>query len=72
MSKVALNAYTRILAQKYPSWSINCVNPGWVQTDMTDHMGILTAEEGARGPVMLALLDGLSGCFFDQKELSTF
>ena len=35
VSKAALNAYTRILARKYPTLCINCVCPGFVKTDLT-------------------------------------
>ncbi|KAJ7960401.1 (+)-neomenthol dehydrogenase-like [Quillaja saponaria] len=51
ISKASLNAYTRLLAKKYPEMLINCVHPGYVNTDMTWHRGILTVEEGAKGPV---------------------
>ncbi|XP_043714232.1 short-chain dehydrogenase/reductase 2b-like isoform X2 [Telopea speciosissima] len=74
VSKSAINAYTRILARKFPTFHINCVHPGYVKTDLTYNTGVLTAEEGARAPVKLALLadDGPSGLFFDQMEVSTF
>ncbi|KAI7988781.1 Short-chain dehydrogenase/reductase 2b [Camellia lanceoleosa] len=74
MSKAALNAYTRVLAKKYPNIAINAVSPGFVKTDLNHHRGILTVEQGAEGPVMLALLPngGPSGLFYDQMEVSTF
>ncbi|XVF33374.1 hypothetical protein REPUB_Repub17cG0163100 [Reevesia pubescens] len=74
LSKAAMNAYTRILAKKYPNFGINCVAPGHVKTDLTYNTGILTVEEGAEGPVRLALLPngGPSGLFFVQKEESDF
>ncbi|XVE77098.1 hypothetical protein DITRI_Ditri13aG0034900 [Diplodiscus trichospermus] len=74
LSKAAMNAYTRILAKKYPDFCINCVNPGYAKTDINYNCGILTVEEGAEGPVRLALLpnDGPSGLFFDQMEESEF
>ncbi|KAK0581455.1 hypothetical protein LWI29_013997 [Acer saccharum] len=74
VSKAALNAYTRILAKKIPKISINAVNPGFVKTDINFNSGEFTIEEGARGPVMLALApDGEpSGLIFYQTELSTF
>ncbi|PWA67963.1 glucose/ribitol dehydrogenase [Artemisia annua] len=56
VSKAALNAYTRILANKYPSISANVVTPGLVATDMTFFKGPLTAEEGAKEAVRLALI----------------
>ncbi|CAL5437371.1 unnamed protein product [Camellia sinensis] len=74
MSKAALNAYTRVLAKKYPHIAINAVSPGFVKTDLNHHRGILTVEQGAKGPVMLALLPigGPSGLFYNQMEVSTF
>ncbi|XVF33372.1 hypothetical protein REPUB_Repub17cG0162900 [Reevesia pubescens] len=74
LSKAAMNAYTRILAKKYPNFGINCVAPGHVKTDLTYNTGIITVEEGAEGPVRLALLPngGPSGLFFVQKEESDF
>lgn len=73
VSKAVLNAYTRILAKKIPKICINAVSPGFVKTDLNYNSGELTVEEGARGPVMLALAPaGGSGLFFDQLELSSF
>ncbi|KAJ7960398.1 (+)-neomenthol dehydrogenase-like [Quillaja saponaria] len=74
ISKASLNAYTRILAKKYPEMLINCVHPGFVSTDINWHRGILTVEEGAEGPVMLALLQdgGPTGCYFDRTQQAEF
>lgn len=73
LSKAALNAYSWDMAKKYPSIQINSVCPGFVKTDLTDHRGILSVEEGAESPVRLALQpdDGPSGLFFDRKEVSS-
>ncbi|XVF33373.1 hypothetical protein REPUB_Repub17cG0163000 [Reevesia pubescens] len=70
VSKVAMNAYTRILAKKYPNFCINCVCPGFVKTDINFNTGNLTVEEGATTPVKLALWPngGPSGLFFSQGE----
>lgn len=74
VSKVAVSAYTRILAKKYPNICINCVHPGVVKTDINWNTGELPVEEGAQGPVFVALLpDGSpSGQFYDMKEVSSF
>ncbi|KAJ9681566.1 hypothetical protein PVL29_020437 [Vitis rotundifolia] len=74
VSKAALNAYTRILATKYPAFCINCVCPGFVKTDINHNIGILTVEEGAEGAVKVALLPdgGPSGHFFSRKEVTEF
>ncbi|XP_020107743.1 (+)-neomenthol dehydrogenase-like [Ananas comosus] len=72
VSKMVLNVYTRILAKRHPEMRINCVRPGFVKSDINWNMGIISAEEGAKGPVMLALLpdDGPTGCYFDQTNLT--
>ena len=74
VSKALVNAYTRVLAKKYSNACINCVCPGFVKTDLNWNTGPLTPEEGARGPVMLALLPegSPSGYFFDKTEVSSF
>ncbi|CAI9266275.1 unnamed protein product [Lactuca saligna] len=74
ISKAALNAYTGILAKKYPFLSANAITLGYLATDFTSSKGIFTVEEGARGPVRLALIlgGGPSGQYFFQMEKSTF
>ncbi|WRX08863.1 Short-chain dehydrogenase/reductase SDR - like 3 [Theobroma cacao] len=74
LSKAAMNAYTRILAKKYPGFCINCVCPGFVKTDINYNCGILTVEEGAGNAVRLALLPngGPSGRFFHRMQESDF
>lgn len=74
MSKAAMNAFTRILARKYPRFCINSVCPGFVQTDINYNSGILTVEEGAKSAVRLALLPngGPSGLFYIRSKLSMF
>ncbi|KAL1803157.1 hypothetical protein ACET3Z_031804 [Daucus carota] len=74
ISKATLNAYTRVLAKKYPNMCINCVHPGYVDTDINWHTGTMTVEQGAKGSVMLALLPdgGPSGCYFDQTQVAEF
>ncbi|XP_030551673.2 salutaridine reductase-like [Rhodamnia argentea] len=73
-SKAILNAYTRVLAKKYPGIAINAVSPGFVKTDLNHNTGFLPVEEGAKGPVMVALLPeaGPSGMFFNRTVVSTF
>ncbi|XP_059664555.1 (+)-neomenthol dehydrogenase-like [Cornus florida] len=74
VSKIAINAYTRVIARKFPDFRVNCVHPGYVKTDITGNMGNMTPEEGARAPVMLALLpdNGPSGSYYNQMHASTF
>jgi len=67
-SKAALNMLTVQLAYELRDTGIkvNSVSPGFVATDMNEHRGTLTVEEGAAGPVRLALLpaNAPSGRFF--------
>ncbi|KAJ3694084.1 hypothetical protein LUZ60_009564 [Juncus effusus] len=74
VSKIAVSAYTRIIAKKHPKICVNCVHPGFVKTDMSWNMGPLPVEEGAKGPVVVALLPDRSpsGQFYDRTELSSF
>ena len=74
VSKSAMNAYTRVLAKKYPNFRINCCCPGYVKTDMNNNTGIYGVEEGAECPVKLALQphDGHSGLFVVRNEVSSF
>ncbi|GAA0182500.1 dehydrogenase [Lithospermum erythrorhizon] len=74
LSKAAINAYTRIMAKKYPQIIINAVNPGFVRTDFTSNLGFFTPEEGAETSVNLALLPkgAPSGLFFDIHDVSEF
>ncbi|KDP42906.1 hypothetical protein JCGZ_23848 [Jatropha curcas] len=74
ISKATLNAYTRVLAKRYPNMLINCVHPGYVNTDINWHTGPMPVEDGAKGPVKCALLPdgGPTGCYFDQTEVAEF
>lgn len=74
ISKLSLNAYTRLVAKKHPDMCVNCVHPGYVNTELNWRTGTMTVEEGARGPVMLALLPvgGPTGCYFDQTNVGNF
>jgi NAD(P)-dependent dehydrogenase (short-subunit alcohol dehydrogenase family) len=74
LSKTALNAITRIMAIELidTNVKVNCVCPGWVQTDMGGSGASRTLDEGTSGIVWAAMLDtdGPTGGFFrDGKEL---
>ena len=68
ISKVGLNAFTRILARELTGLAVrvNAVSPGWVRTAMGGPGATRTVEEGASGIVWAALLgnDGPTGGFF--------
>ncbi|MED6159761.1 hypothetical protein PIB30_045230 [Stylosanthes scabra] len=74
MSKAALNAYTRMLAKKFPNFRVNCVCPGFVKTDLNENTGFMSIDEGAESPVRLALLpnDAPSGQFYSVDEIIPF
>ncbi|XP_055948957.1 carbonyl reductase [NADPH] 1-like isoform X2 [Argiope bruennichi] len=61
ISKIGVNALTFIQHRKFledprPDIVVNAVHPGYVDTDMTSHKGVLTPDQGAEAPVYLALL----------------
>jgi NAD(P)-dependent dehydrogenase (short-subunit alcohol dehydrogenase family) len=68
LSKTALNALTRILADElqHTGIKVNSVCPGWVKTDMGGPGAQRSLREGAAGIVWAACLsaDGPSGGFF--------
>ena len=67
-SKTALNALTVFFAKELQGTPIkvNSVSPGIVATDLNGYHGYLTAEQGAKVPVIYATLpiDGPTGGFF--------
>ncbi|KAK3158572.1 hypothetical protein QOZ80_2AG0138920 [Eleusine coracana subsp. coracana] len=74
VSKALVSAYTRILARENPALRVNCVHPGYVQTEMNCNTGNLTAAEGANVSVAIALAEpgGLTGAYFDRTEVASF
>ena len=67
VSKVALNAYARVLAPLLPPGQrVNAVCPGWVRTRMGGKSASRSIERGAEGIVWAATLDarGPNGRFF--------
>lgn len=75
LSKVALNALTRIFADELQGTKIkvNSVCPGWVRTDMGGADAARSVETGADTIVWAALLpdDGPTGGFFrDRKPIA--
>ena len=71
VSKTALNAATRILADELSGSGIlvNSADVGWVRTDMGGLHARSSVEEGADTPVWLATLpdDGPTGGFFRER-----
>lgn len=68
-SKAALNMLTVQLAfdLRGTAIKVNSADPGFTATDMNEHRGTQTVEQGAAEPVRLALLpsDGPTGGFFE-------
>ena len=71
-SKTALNSLTVLYAHalREDGILVNAANPGFVATDLNDHRGQLTIEQGADLPVQLALLgaDGPTGTFLGRHD----
>jgi NAD(P)-dependent dehydrogenase (short-subunit alcohol dehydrogenase family) len=70
ISKTALNAITVMLANALPHARVNCVDPGWVRTDMGGQNAARSVEEGADTIVWLATLpnDGPTGGYFHDRR----
>lgn len=70
-SKTALNAFTVMLAQelKDTAVKVNAADPGFTATDLNNHRGYKTVEQGASVIVRLATLaaDGPSGGYFSDQ-----
>jgi NAD(P)-dependent dehydrogenase (short-subunit alcohol dehydrogenase family) len=68
-SKTALNMLTSQYAKAYPQMRINAVDPGYTATDLNDHSGPQSVEEGAEAIVRAACIapDGPTGAFLDAR-----
>jgi len=67
-SKSALNMLTIHWAKAHPRWRVNAADPGYTATDLNEHRGNQTVEEGANAIVMLASVppDGPTGTCRDR------
>ncbi|MCX4694770.1 SDR family NAD(P)-dependent oxidoreductase [Streptomyces sp. NBC_01408] len=67
-SKTALVMVTSQYAKAYPAIRFNAVDPGYTATDLNDHQGTNSVEEGAEIIVRMASIGahGPTGGFFDK------
>jgi NAD(P)-dependent dehydrogenase (short-subunit alcohol dehydrogenase family) len=67
-SKAALNMLTIQWAKAHPRWRVNSADPGFTATDLNQHRGVQTVEEGTDEIVRLATIgmDGPTGTFSDR------
>jgi NAD(P)-dependent dehydrogenase (short-subunit alcohol dehydrogenase family) len=72
ISKLALNAFTRMLADELRNSNIlvNAATPGWVRTRMGGEQAPLDPAQGADTLLWLATLpdDGPTGGFFENRQ----
>jgi NAD(P)-dependent dehydrogenase (short-subunit alcohol dehydrogenase family) len=68
-SKAALNMVTAQYAKALPHFRVNAVDPGYTATDLNEHRGHKTVEEGASIIVKMAQVasDGPTGGFFSDE-----
>jgi NAD(P)-dependent dehydrogenase (short-subunit alcohol dehydrogenase family) len=68
-SKAAVNMVTVQYAKAFPDIRINCVDPGFTDTDLNHHAGTQTIEQGAEIIVRMAQIgpDGPTSGFFETK-----
>lgn len=67
-SKSALNSYTVVLAYHFKEAKVNCINPGYVATNLNNYSGLLTPQESAAGVIKVGILlgkDGPTGKYLD-------
>jgi NAD(P)-dependent dehydrogenase (short-subunit alcohol dehydrogenase family) len=71
VSKVAMNAFVRILAKEHPGLRVNAVSPGWVRTAMGGRNAPRSVKDGADGIVFAADAASVSGRFLeDGREIA--
>jgi NAD(P)-dependent dehydrogenase (short-subunit alcohol dehydrogenase family) len=68
-SKAALNMLTIQYAKAFPRVRINAVDPGFTATDLNEHRGVQSVEEGTDAIVQMASIgrDGPTATFVDRR-----
>lgn len=76
MSKLGLIALTKCIARDEPSLMVNSVDPGFCATDQNQNQGYISADDGAKTAVALAMLPTdkfVSGKhWYEQRELDWY
>ncbi|KAK3141968.1 hypothetical protein QOZ80_4BG0340450 [Eleusine coracana subsp. coracana] len=74
VAKASLSAYTRVFARRHPELRVNCVDPGYVKTEINWNSGYLTPEEGGSRVAAVALLParGPTGALFANGKEASF
>jgi carbonyl reductase 1 len=71
LSKLALIAFTKVLAREYPGIRVNACCPGFCNTDMTGGSGFRDAADGAKNAVIPAIRENPgSGQLFANYEVA--
>ena len=67
-SKAAVNMLTTQYAKAFPNIRVNAVDPGYTSTDLNQHRGTKTVQQGAEAIVAMAKIDGAgpTGTFVDE------
>jgi NAD(P)-dependent dehydrogenase (short-subunit alcohol dehydrogenase family) len=70
-SKAAVNMITLKYANAFPGMRINAVEPGYTATDLNQHAGTQTVEQGAEIIVRMAQIgpDGPTGIYVSAAGL---
>ena len=68
-SKAAMNVVNKSLSIDLLERNVESVllHPGWVQTDMTQGRGLITAQDSAEGMLKILETPGMNGRWFDYK-----
>eukprot|EP00591_Stephanopyxis_turris_P000779 CAMPEP_0195514774 /NCGR_PEP_ID=MMETSP0794_2-20130614/6057_1 /TAXON_ID=515487 /ORGANISM="Stephanopyxis turris, Strain CCMP 815" /LENGTH=298 /DNA_ID=CAMNT_0040643089 /DNA_START=31 /DNA_END=924 /DNA_ORIENTATION=+ len=71
MSKLALIAATKVMAREEEGAGVkvNCLCPGYCDTDMTSHLGTKSAADGAKTATLLATMENCpTGAYFTEMQ----
>ena len=73
LSKLAVIAATKVHSRQYPNVKVNCMCPGYCDTDMTSHRGPRPPAEGAKIATLLATMENPpTGEFYENMRPSVW